>query len=76
MPVAKVKNFEPELARDGKIIVTAQQSRFHDLDNSVSKDIDMGDVCISVGKRPILQHTRLVLKAGLCYVFVGRNGLG
>ncbi|KAK5084412.1 hypothetical protein LTR05_005488 [Lithohypha guttulata] len=76
MPIAKAKRSEAEPEQASKIIVTAQQSRFHETDDSALKDIDIKDLTINVGKKAILQHTRLVLKAGLRYVFVGRNGLG
>jgi len=59
-----------------KVVVTAQQSRFHEIDDPTSKDIEINDLSITIGKREILQHARLVLKAGLRYVFAGRNGLG
>lgn len=76
MPSSKAKKSEQEASTDGKIVVTAQQSRFHEVDDPASRDIDVNDLSIVVGKREILQHTRLVLKTGLRYVFVGRNGLG
>lgn len=75
MPVSKNKKVDSDHA-EGKIVVTARQSRFHELDDSALKDIDINDLSLTVGKREILAHTRLVLKAGLRYVFVGRNGLG
>lgn len=61
---------------NSKIVVTAQQTRFHEVEDSSSKDIDIGDLTVSIGKREILSHTRLVLKAGLRYALVGRNGTG
>jgi len=77
MPVSKAKKALPADASDGsKIVVTAQQSRFHEIDDPASKDIEINDLSITVGKREILQHTRLVLKSGLRYVFLGRNGMG
>lgn len=76
MPPSKTKKSEQDQSSDGKIVVTAQQSRFHEIDDPSSKDIEINDLSILVGKREILQHTRLVLKSGLRYVFVGRNGLG
>lgn len=76
MPTPKSKKADAEPVPEGAIVVTAQQSRFHELDDSAAKDVDVGDLSINVGRREILQHTRLVLKAGLRYVFVGRNGLG
>ena len=76
MPVSKVKKVDSSQSGEAKIVVTAQQSRFHELDDSALKDIDIKDLSITVGKREILSHTRLVLKSGLRYVFVGRNGTG
>lgn len=76
MPISKSKKADTDAATEPKIIVTAQQSRFHEIDDPESKDIEINDLSITVGTREILQHTRLVLKAGLRYVFLGRNGLG
>lgn len=77
MPIPKTKKAgNADVSEESKIIVTAQQSRFHEVEDPASKDIEVNDLSITVGKREILQHTRLVLKAGLRYVFVGRNGLG
>lgn len=76
MPVSKTKKSDQDTANDGKIVVTAQQSRFHELDDPALTDIDINNLTLVVGKREILQSTRLVLKAGIHYVFVGRNGLG
>lgn len=76
MPTVRNKKADPNSAPEGNIIVTAQQSRFHEIDNPTFKDIDVSDLSISVGQKPILHHAKLVLKAGLRYVFAGRNGLG
>lgn len=76
MPPSKAKKSDQDSSSEGKIVVTAQQSRFHEVDDPSSKDIEVNDLSVLVGKREILQHTRLVLKSGLRYVFVGRNGLG
>ena len=76
MPVSKTKRVDADGSTEPQIVVTAQQSRFHELEDSALKDIEVNDLSITVGKREVLQHTRLVLKAGLRYVFVGRNGLG
>lgn len=76
MPLSKSKKSEQDTSTDGKIVVTAQQSRFHEIDDPSSTDIDINNLTIIVGKREILQQTRLVLKSGIRYVFVGRNGLG
>jgi len=76
MPTARTKKADSSSAPEGTIVVTAQQSRFHEIDDPASKDIDVNDLTISIGQRVIVQNTRLVLKTGLRYVFVGRNGLG
>ncbi|KAK5938701.1 hypothetical protein PMZ80_008893 [Knufia obscura] len=77
MPISRSKKTaDTDTLTEPKIVVTAQQSRFHEVDDPASKDIEVNDLSITIGKREILQHTRLVLKAGLRYVFVGRNGLG
>jgi len=75
MPTARTKKADSSSAPEGTIVVTAQQ-RFHEIDDPASKDIDVNDLTISIGQRVIVQNTRLVLKTGLRYVFVGRNGLG
>ena len=76
MVVTKLRKVQAEALQDDTIVVTARQSRYLELDDSNDKDIDINDLCLSIGKREILQHTRLVLKAGLRYVFHARNGLG
>lgn len=76
MPVSRSKKAEQDTSNDAKIVVTAQQSRFHELDDPSSTDIDINNLTVVIGKREILQSTRLVLKSGIRYVFVGRNGLG
>jgi len=76
MPTSKPRRADAEVLAEPNVVVTAQQSRFHEVDDPAAKDIEINDLSITVGKREILQHARLVLKAGLRYVFVGRNGLG
>lgn len=77
MPISKPKKpNNRDVSEESSIVVTAQQSRFHEVEDPASRDIEVNDLSITVGKREILQHTRLVLKAGLRYVFLGRNGLG
>lgn len=76
MPISKTKKITGENPTDGKIVVTAQQTRFVEIDDPSSKDIDIRDLSIAIGGRDIVDHTKLVIKAGLRYAFVGRNGLG
>lgn len=76
MPTIRTKKADSNSAPEGSIIVTAQQSRFHAIDEPASKDIDVNDLTIAIGQKVIVQNTRLVLKTGVRYVFVGRNGLG
>jgi len=77
MPISKSKKPNNiDVSEESSIVVTAQQSRFHEVEDPASRDVEVNDLSITVGKREILQHTRLVLKAGLRYVFFGRNGLG
>ncbi|KAK6343966.1 hypothetical protein TWF696_007617 [Orbilia brochopaga] len=62
----------------GRIIVTAQQSRFHvDADlSAASREIDIKDLSISISSRDLLQNAHLRLLEGNRYVLLGRNGTG
>ncbi|KAK7681415.1 hypothetical protein QCA50_015507 [Cerrena zonata] len=60
-----------------KIIATSQISRFHvDTLSTLSKEIDLKDVNISISQRDILSDAHLRLKENVCYGLVGRNGVG
>jgi ATP-binding cassette, subfamily F, member 3 len=61
-----------------KIIITAQQSRFHvDADDApTSKEIFIKDLNIGIGNNELLSHTVVHLQEGGRYVLVGRNGTG
>ncbi|KAJ2727042.1 hypothetical protein GGI07_000160 [Coemansia sp. Benny D115] len=55
----------------------SQQSRFHaETVTTLSKDVDLKDVNVTVGDNELLVDTRLWLKAGCHYGMVGRNGAG
>ncbi|KAG9075929.1 hypothetical protein FS749_012341, partial [Ceratobasidium sp. UAMH 11750] len=60
-----------------KIVATSQTSRFHvDTLTTLSKEIDLRQVNISIGNRDILVDAHLRLKANVRYGLVGRNGQG
>ncbi|KAK4056021.1 hypothetical protein OIO90_003016 [Microbotryomycetes sp. JL221] len=63
-----------------QIHCTAQQSRFHVDTLDSSREIDLHDVTITVGKRQneriLLQHSHVRIKHGVKYALVGRNGTG
>ncbi|KAF9319809.1 hypothetical protein BG003_008103 [Podila horticola] len=55
----------------------SQQSRFHEETlSTLSKDVDLKQVSVIVDDSYLLKDTRLWLKAGTLYGFVGRNGTG
>ncbi|KIJ32247.1 hypothetical protein M422DRAFT_184807 [Sphaerobolus stellatus SS14] len=58
------------------IQATSQQTRFHLLDDTNSKEIDLHGVNISIGKQEILSDAHLKLSNGVHYVLIGRNGVG
>ncbi|KAJ1308009.1 hypothetical protein OPQ81_002080 [Rhizoctonia solani] len=61
----------------GQILATSQTSRFHvDTLTTLSKEIDLHQVNISIGTRDILVDAHLRLKTGVRYGLVGRNGQG
>jgi ATP-binding cassette subfamily F protein 3 len=61
----------------GKIVATSQTSRFHvDTLDTLSKEIDLHQVNITIGNKDILVDASLRLKTGVRYGLVGRNGQG
>ncbi|KAG6851261.1 hypothetical protein H0H93_011697 [Arthromyces matolae] len=60
------------------VVVTAQQSRFHNdaLDVPTTKEIDVKDINLSIAGRDLLTHADLILRENRHYVLVGRNGTG
>ncbi|KAJ2705206.1 hypothetical protein FB645_002604 [Coemansia sp. IMI 203386] len=55
----------------------SQQSRFHmETVSTLSKEVDLKNVNVTVGDHELLVDTRLWLKAGCHYGMVGRNGAG
>ncbi|KAF9396524.1 hypothetical protein CPC16_000632 [Podila verticillata] len=77
---------EPRSALSGREAFTSeqsviqafsQQSRFHEETLfTLSKDVDLKQVSVIVDDNYLLKDTRLWLKAGTLYGFVGRNGTG
>ncbi|KAG0027906.1 hypothetical protein BGZ82_008706 [Podila clonocystis] len=77
---------EPRSALSGRAAFTSdqsviqafsQQSRFHEETlSTLSKDVDLKQVSIIVDDSYLLKDTRLWLKSGTLYGFVGRNGTG
>ncbi|KAG8714810.1 hypothetical protein FRC09_017225, partial [Ceratobasidium sp. 395] len=64
-------------ASTNQIVATSQTSRFHvDTLTTLSKEIDLKQVNISIGNRDILTDAHLRLKTGVRYGLVGRNGQG
>jgi ATP-binding cassette subfamily F protein 3 len=59
-----------------RIVCTAQQSRFHSATIETGNEIDLKDVCISIGQNELLSGVHLRLKAGVRYALLGRNGAG
>lgn len=60
-----------------QLIITTQQSRFHvDATTSLSKEIDIRDLNISIGNKPLLTQANLKLHGNRKYVLTGRNGTG
>ncbi|KAK4493681.1 hypothetical protein PRZ48_014866 [Zasmidium cellare] len=77
MPTKRSKDAKPTEG-SGKLVVTAQQSRFHtemDEDNNL-KEIIVKDLSISISNRELLSHATLNLQRGRHYVLHGRNGIG
>ncbi|ORX72026.1 P-loop containing nucleoside triphosphate hydrolase protein [Linderina pennispora] len=55
----------------------SQQSRFHnETVVTLSKDVDLRDVNLTIGDVDMLVDSRLWFKAGYHYGFIGRNGVG
>ncbi|KAJ3404730.1 hypothetical protein HDV05_006927, partial [Chytridiales sp. JEL 0842] len=66
-------NFLPE----PQIIATTQTSRFHtETLVTLSNDVNMKQVTISVGQIPVLVDAHLKLFQGVHYGLIGRNGTG
>ncbi|KAF9585160.1 hypothetical protein BGW38_003644 [Lunasporangiospora selenospora] len=55
----------------------SQQSRFYEETlETLSRDVDLKQVNITIADKPLLQDTRLWFKSGTMYGLVGRNGTG
>ncbi|TFK35712.1 P-loop containing nucleoside triphosphate hydrolase protein [Crucibulum laeve] len=62
---------------DAKIAASSQTSRFHvDTLTTLSQEIDLNQVHISIGLKDLLVDAHLRLKAGVHYALIGRNGEG
>ncbi|TXT12800.1 hypothetical protein VHUM_01201 [Vanrija humicola] len=68
---------EPKALAGPVIQAYSQQSRFHNETlSTLSKDVDLKGVNVSIGDRELLEDSRLWFKAGTHYGLVGRNGAG
>ncbi|KAF9219964.1 P-loop containing nucleoside triphosphate hydrolase protein [Gyrodon lividus] len=64
-------------APESSIVATSQQSRFYkETLSTLSKDIDMQTVNISVNNLDLLVDAHLRLKEGVRYGLIGQNGVG
>jgi ABC-type molybdenum transport system ATPase subunit/photorepair protein PhrA len=60
-----------------KVTAISQQSRFHkDTLETLSNDVDLKGVCITVDDHELLVDAELSLFSGVKYGLVGRNGIG
>ncbi|KAG9284858.1 hypothetical protein G9A89_003781 [Geosiphon pyriformis] len=67
---------EPVIATP-EIVGYSQQSRFHtETLETLSKEVDLRDVNLTVGTKELLVDARLKLKTGVHYGLIGRNGIG
>ncbi|QRV90137.1 ABC transporter [Ceratobasidium sp. AG-Ba] len=74
---SKSKVSKSAKASTTRIVATSQTSRFHvDTLTTLSKEIDLQQVNISIGNRDILVDAHLRLKSNVRYGLVGRNGQG
>ncbi|KAF9203243.1 hypothetical protein BGZ49_006636 [Haplosporangium sp. Z 27] len=78
-----VEDILPAVGRDafageGAVVEAfSQQSRFHEETiETLSKEVDLKQVNITIGGQPLLKDTRLWFKSGTMYGLVGRNGTG
>ncbi|KAG0020772.1 hypothetical protein BGZ81_009206 [Podila clonocystis] len=65
-------------AGEGAIVEAySQQSRFYEETiETLSKEVDLKQVNITIGDQPLLKDARLWFKSGTMYGLVGRNGTG
>ncbi|KAI9293390.1 P-loop containing nucleoside triphosphate hydrolase protein [Neoconidiobolus thromboides FSU 785] len=69
-------NIEGE-ANEPKIVATSQVSRFHSATiETLAKEIDLKDVNITINDKEILVDAKLLIKGGVRYGMIGRNGVG
>ncbi|KAJ2625969.1 hypothetical protein GGI25_000336 [Coemansia spiralis] len=74
-PLSKTK--EAKAIQRPPVQAYSQQSRFHmETVTTLSKDVDLKDVNVTIGDYELLVDARLWLKAGYHYGMVGRNGAG
>lgn len=73
----KKNNNDENLTTEPNIVATSQQSRFHtETLETLSKEIDLKSVNISVNQLELLVDAHLRLKENVKYGFVGPNGTG
>ncbi|CAG8572216.1 2439_t:CDS:2 [Funneliformis caledonium] len=68
---------QKSVVKESEIVAYSQQSRFHtETLETLSKEVDLKDVNITVGHKELLVDARLQLKTGVHYGLIGRNGIG
>ncbi|KAG0364289.1 hypothetical protein BGZ54_007671 [Gamsiella multidivaricata] len=82
-PLGTERDASPGIGKDAFVgegaVVEAysQQSRFHEETiETLSKEVDLKQVNINIGDRPLLKDARLWFKSGTMYGLIGRNGTG
>ncbi|CAG8447406.1 10997_t:CDS:2 [Ambispora gerdemannii] len=72
------ENSKKSISSDpNEIFAYSQQSRFHtETLETLSKEVDLKDVNITIGNKELLVDSRLQLKTGVNYGLIGRNGVG
>ncbi|ORY99528.1 P-loop containing nucleoside triphosphate hydrolase protein [Lobosporangium transversale] len=72
-----VLNEDAFSGKDAIVEAFSQQSRFHEETlETLSKEVDLKQVNINIGEKPLLKDTRLWFKSGTRYGLIGRNGTG
>ncbi|GBC04818.1 hypothetical protein RclHR1_00590004 [Rhizophagus clarus] len=68
---------QKSVVNESEIVAYSQQSRFHtETLETLSKEVDLTDVNITVGSKDLLVDAKLQLKTGVHYGLIGRNGTG
>ncbi|RIA99419.1 P-loop containing nucleoside triphosphate hydrolase protein [Glomus cerebriforme] len=72
-----VTKVQKSTVNESEIVAYSQQSRFHtETLETLSKEVDLKDVNITVGHKELLVDAKLQLKTGVHYGLIGRNGIG